>query len=385
MPRCNLCNRSFNGEDALLMHNKSKLHFKCTFPGCSRKYKTLLGRDKHESSHHRFNCSSCSQKFGSKEALEQHEGAKHPSPRHKCRYCDRRFATDEGRLSHQKAKHESRTAASSSYISSPSLYVHAPVVKPALVEKPSVNAVIDSSSSAPESSDGEDVSMTQSPKAQAATPKPAANFACGTCGEHVATILALEAHELQHKPDPCACTICERADKPCSCVICKRTNTSTSALVDEKVLDCVVSDEPEETVLLADSVGDVGLDVVEDSLVGSCDLVMTLESQGATDLSIDHSVPAHGMDSQDEQPLLELEREVDGERSHDLTPTYTPSTPRHSLDDPTCLSEVVINLTEGCSITNLQVDIAPMECDSIPCDLNVLEQVRSVILILDKC
>ncbi|KAG1769348.1 hypothetical protein EDD22DRAFT_869002 [Suillus occidentalis] len=242
------------------------------------------------------------------------------------------------------------------------------------MEQPSVNAVIESSSSTPESSDGEDVSMTQSPKSQVSTLKPAANFACGTCGERVATILALEAHELQHKPDPCACTICERADKPCNCVICKRTSTSALALVDEKVLDCVVSDEPGEIALLADEVGDIGLDVVEGSLVESCDLVMALESQGDIDLSIDRGVPAHGTDSRDEQPLLELEREVDGEHTRDLTPTCTPSTPRHSLDDPTCLFEVAINLTEGCSITNLQLDLTPMECDSIPCDLNVLEQ-----------
>jgi hypothetical protein len=231
-------------------------------------------------------------------------------------------------------------------------------MKPVLVEQPSVNVVLDALSTRESTSGsfgGKDVLMTQSPQVQVTTPKFAANFACGTCGEHVATILALEAHELQHKPDTCACTICERADKPCSCIICKRSSTLT-VLADEKILDCVVSDEPEETMLSADSLGAIEPNVVEDSLVGSCDLVMTLESQGATDPSVDRSVPAHGMDLQDEQPLTELERE------------------HNSLDDPTCLSEVAMNIAEECSITNLRLGFAPMECDTVPCDLNVLEQ-----------
>jgi hypothetical protein len=261
-------------------------------------------------------------------------------------------------------------------------------VRPALVEQPSVNAVLDSLStraSKPESSDGEDVLMTQSPKVQVIAPKSAANFACGTCGEPVATILALEAHELKHRPDTCACTICERADRPCNCIICKRTSTLT-VLADEKLVDCVVSDEPEETMLSSDSLGAINPNVVEDSLVGSCDLVMTLESQGATDPSVDRSVPAHDMDSQDEQPLPGPERGVCREHSRDLTPTHTtPLTLRHkhnNLDDPTCLSEVAMNVTEECSITNLQLGFAPMECDTIPCDLNVLEQVRFTIPML---
>lgn len=250
-------------------------------------------------------------------------------------------------------------------------------MKPAPVEQPSGNVVLDAlSTRESEPSDGEDVLMTQSPKVQVVAPKPAENFACGTCGERVATILALEAHESQHRFDSCACSICERADKPCNCIICKRTNTLT-VLVDEKLSNCVVSDEPEETVSSAGSLGAIEPKVVEDSLVGSCDLVMTLESQGATDPSVDLSVPAHGMDSQDEQSLLEPEREVCREHSHDLTPTHTPSTPCHkhnSLDDPTCLSEVAMHLTEECSVTNLKLGFAPMECDAIPCDLNVLEQ-----------
>jgi hypothetical protein len=45
-----------------------------------------------------------------------------------------------------------------------------------------------------------------------------------------------------------------------------------------------------------------------------------------------------------------------------------------SLDDPTCLSEVAMNLTEECGITDPQLGFAPMECDTIPCDRNVLEQ-----------
>lgn len=367
MPDCNICDRSFVDKNALRMHKESKHEYECTY--CDRMFKTLDGRDQHERTKHSFDCSTCNRQFGSKEALEQHEEAKHSG--YECRYCDREFTSDGARLQHQTAKHASQTVRPFSYLSSPSPYVQVSAVK-----QPSVNLILDSLSTRafePESSDGEEVLMTRSPKA---TPKSAANFACGTCGERVATILALEAHELQHRPDTCACTICERADRPCNCIICKRTSTLT-VLVDEKVLDCVVSDEPEETVLSADSLGAIEPNVVEDSLVGSCDLVMTLESQGATDPSVDRSIPVHGMDSQDEQPLPEPEREVYGEYCHDLTPTCTPITPHHkhnSLDDPTCLSEVAMNLTEECSITNLQLDFAPMECDTIPCDLNVLEQ-----------
>ncbi|KAG2751182.1 hypothetical protein P692DRAFT_20831395 [Suillus brevipes Sb2] len=377
MPSCNVCNRSFVDKNALRMHEKSKHECECTY--CHRAFRTLEGKYQHERSKHSLECSICNRQFVSNEALEQHKQAKHP-PIFECTYCDRAFKFNEARLQHENAKHASRTIGPYSYLSPPSLYMQVPAEEPAVVEQPIINAVLDSSSlgaSKLDSSSDEDVVMMQSPKAQVLTPKPAANFACGTCGEHVATIIALEAHELQHKPDTCACTICERADKPCNCVICKRTSTSTSALVDEKVLGCAVSDELEETVVSAVLFGDIEPDVVEEALAVSCDLVMELESQGGTDPSIDHGVPAHGMFARGEQPLLELEREVDGEHSHDLTPTCTPSTPRHkhsSIDDPTWLSEVAMNLTEGCGITNLPLEFAPMECDSIPCDLNVSEQ-----------
>jgi hypothetical protein len=241
------------------------------------------------------------------------------------------------------------------------------------VAQPNVNVVLGALSTqefAPEC-DGEEV-LTLSPMLQVAAPKPVANMTCGTCGEPFATIFALEAHKSQHRSGSCACTICERAVRPCNCIICKRTSSLTG-LVNEKPLDRVVSGECEETMLSADSLGGIEPKAVDDSLVGSCDLVMTLESQGVTDLSVDRSVLALNMDSQDEQPLPEPEFEVYREHSRDFTPTRAPSPPRHkhdSLDDPTCLSEVAMNLTEECGITNLQLGFAPMECDTI----HVLEQ-----------
>lgn len=356
------------------MHTESKHENECTY--CDRTFKTLDGRDQHERTKHSFNCSICNRQFGSKEALDQHEEAKHSG--YECRYCDKEFTSDGARIQHQNAKHAPRphNVYPSSYSSSLLPYVQA--AKPSPVEQPSVNVVLDSTrESTPESSDGEDVLMTQSPNVQATAPKPVPNFACGTCGELVATILALEAHELQkHRPDSYPFQICERADRPCNCIICERTSTLT-VLVNEKLLDHVVSDEPEETTLSADSLGAIEPKAVEDSLVGPCGLVVTLESQGATDPSVNRSVPAHGMDSQDEQPLPEPECEGYGEHAHDLTPTHTPLPPRHkrnSLDDPTCLSEVAMSLTEECNITNFQLGFASMECDTISCDLNVLEQ-----------
>jgi hypothetical protein len=241
------------------------------------------------------------------------------------------------------------------------------------VAQPNVNVVLGALSTqefTPEC-DGEEV-LTVSPMLQVAAPKPVANMTCGTCGEPFATIFALEAHKSQHRSGSCACTICERADRPCNCIICKRTSSLTG-LVNEKPLDRVVSGEPEEIMLSADSLGGIEPKAVDDSLVGSCDLVMTLESQGVTDLSVDRSVLALNMDSQDEQPLPEPEFEVYREHSRDFTPTRAPLPPRHkhdSLDDPTCLSKVAINLTEECGITNLQLGFAPMECDTI----HVLEQ-----------
>lgn len=349
------------------MHTESKHEIECTY--CDRTFRTSDGRDQHERTKHNFHCNICNRQFGSRESLDKHKEAKHSG--YECRYCDREFTSDGARIQHQNAKHAPRPHAPS-YLLSPPPYVQA--ATPAPVEQPNVNVVLDTLStrdSTPAHSDGEDVLMTQSPKVQATVPRPVANFACGSCGEPFATILALVAHESQHRPDTCACPICERADRPCNCIICKRTSTLTG-LVNEKPIDRVMIGEPEEITLSADSLGSIEPKAVEDSLVGSCDLVMTLESQGVTDPSVDRSVPASGMDLQDEQPLPEPEREVYGE--HNLTPTHTPLPPRHmhdSLDDSTCLSEVAMNLTEECSITNLQLGFAPMECDTIPCDLNV--------------
>lgn len=355
------------------MHTESKHEIECNY--CDRTFRTSDGRDQHERTKHSFDCNICNRQFSSREALDQHEEAKHP-PGYECRYCDKEFASDGARIQHQNAKHAPRPHASSYLFSLPP-YVQA--AKPAPVEQPNVNVVLDALStqeSIPECSDGEDILMTQSPMVEVTASKPMANFTCGTCGEPFATILALAAHESQHKSDTCACPICERADRPCNCIICKRTSTLTG-LVNEKPLDRAMSGEPEDTTLSADSLGGIEPKVVEDSLVGSCDLVMTLDPQGATDPSVDRSVPAHDMDLQNEQPSLEPEREVYGEHSHDLTPTHIPLPPRHnhdSLDDSTCLSEVAMNLTEECSITHLQLGFAPMECDTLPCGVNMLDQ-----------
>ncbi|KAG1729691.1 hypothetical protein EDB19DRAFT_109315 [Suillus lakei] len=381
MPVCNYCNRSFVDGQGLRMHTESKHQFECTH--CDRIFKTSDGRDQHERTKHTFHCSFCNREFRSQESLDQHEEAKHSG--YECRYCDKEFTSDGARIQHQNAKHGQHppTVHPSSYSFSLSSYAQVPAANPAPMEQPSVNVVLDALStqeSVPEASDGEDVLMTQSPMVQVTAPKPVANFACGICGEPVATILALEAHELQHKTNSCACQICERADSPCNCNICMRTSTPT--LLVNELLDSVMSGEREETMLPADSLGAIEPKAVGDSLVGSCDLVVAMESQDVTDPSVDRSDPAHAMDSQDEQPSLEQEREVDGERSHDLTLTHTPLPPRYKdndLDNPTCLSEVALNVTEECSITNLQLGFAPMECDTIPCDLDVLEQVRFVI------
>lgn len=338
------------------MHIEAKHEIEC--PHCDRIFRSPEARDQHERTKHNFRCNVCDRQFGSREALDQHEEAKHSG--YECKYCDKEFASDGARTQHQNAKHAPRPSSifASSYLSS--LPPYAQGLKPAPAEQPSGNIFLRASStreSKPESeSDGGDVSMAQTP----VEVKPVMNFACGTCGEAFATILALDAHVSRHGPDSCACTICERADRPCGCVICKRTDT----LVNETVLDRGVSGELEETALSVDSLGPIKL---EDSVVGSCDLVMTLESQGAIDSS------AHGMDVQDEEPSPELKHEVYGEPSHELTPTHSPLPPRHSLDDSTRLSEVVMNLTEECSITDLQLD-APMECDTVPYEVNVREQ-----------
>ncbi|KAG1868463.1 hypothetical protein F4604DRAFT_911311 [Suillus subluteus] len=392
MPVCNHCDRSFVDKNALRMHTESKHEIECTY--CDRTFRTSDGRDQHERTKHKFPCNTCNREFSSRESLDQHEEAKHKfhcnicnrefgsresldqheEAKHKfhCNICNRELTSVGALIQHQNAKHAPRPHASSYLFSLPP-YVQA--ATPAPVEQPNVN-VLDALSTRESTPDGEDVLMTQPPKVQVTAPKSVANFACGTCGEPFATILAMDAHESQHRPDTCACPICERADRPCNCIICKRTSTLTG-LVNEEPLDRVMSGESEETTLSADSLGGIEPKAVEDSLVGSCDLVMTPESQGVTDPSVDCSVPAHDMDSRDKQPLPEPEREVYGEYSHDLTPAHAPLPPRHkhnNLDDPTCLSEVTMNLSEECSITNLQLGFAPMECDTIPCDLNVLEQ-----------
>lgn len=337
------------------MHTESKHKIECTY--CDRTFKSSEARDQHERTKHNFSCNICDRQFGSREALDQHEEAKHSG--YECRYCDREFASDGARIQHQNAKHAPRPPSifASSYSSS--LPPYAQAVRPVPAEQPSVNIFLGASStreSKPESeSDGGDVLMAQTPPEV----KPEVNFACGACGEAFATILAFDAHVSRHGPDSCACTICERADRPCGCVICKRTDT----LVNETVLDRGVSGELEETALSVDSLGPVKR---EDSM--ACDFVMTLESQGTTDSS------AHDMDVQDEEPSPELKHEVYGGLSHDLTPTHSPLPPRHSLDDSTRLSEVVMSLTEESSITDLQLDTAPMECDTIPCEVNIREQ-----------
>ncbi|KAG2104388.1 uncharacterized protein F5147DRAFT_654471 [Suillus discolor] len=253
------------------------------------------------------------------------------------------------------------------------LFMHLPATAP--VEQPSVSIFGASFTQkpTPEHPDDKDVLMTQSPKVEVAAPNPVANFACGTCGKPVATIVALEAHESQHRVDSCACTICERAERPCNCNICKRTNTSTVS-VNEKVPDRVVTSEPEENTLPTDPLGAIEPKVVEDSLVGSCDLVMTLESQGATDLSVDCSVPVQGMYLQDQQSLVELESELCTKHSTSAQTPLPLHHEHHSLDDPMCPSDVAMKLTEESNVINPQSGFASMECDTIPCHPNVLEQ-----------
>lgn len=365
---CGICDRQFNSEEALDKHTEAKHCFPCGI--CNRQFSSEEALDQHRDAKHCFPCSICDRQFSSEEALDQHTEAKHP--RYECTYCDKEFTSDAARMQHQNAKHGSRprTVYAPSYLSPPySQAETAPVEQPSA----SIFGASFAQKPTPEHPDDKDVLMKRSPKVEVAAPNPVANFACGTCGKPVATIVALEAHELQHRVDSCACTICKRADGTCNCNICNRTNTSTVS-VNENLPDRVVTGEPEETTLSADSLGAIEPKVVEDSLVGSCDLVMALESQGATDLSVDRSVPAQGMYLQDQQSLMELEREVCAEHS---TPAQTPSPSHHehpSLDDPTCASDVAMNLTEESNVINPQSGFASMECDTIPCHPNVLEQ-----------
>ncbi|KAG1795327.1 uncharacterized protein HD556DRAFT_379621 [Suillus plorans] len=353
MPACKSCDRSFVDKNALRMHSeskhKSKRKFECTY--CNRAFKTLGGRDTHEEAKH--------------------------SRRFECGYCDKEFTSDGARIQHQNAKHgpRPRTVNAPSYLSKlRSQAAISPVKQPSV----SIFGALSTQKPTPEHSDDKDVLTTQSPKVEVAAPNTVANFACGTCGKPVATIVALEAHESEHRVDSCPCTICERADGPCNCNICKRTNTLTVS-VNEKVPDRVVTGEPEEATLPTDPLGAIEPKVVEDSLVGSCDLVMTLESQGATDLSVDCSIPAQGMYLQDQQSLIELEREVCTEH---LTPAQTPLPSlheHHSLDDPTCPSDVAMNLTEDPNVINPQSSFASMECDTIPCHPNVPDILHSML------
>ncbi|KAG2137404.1 uncharacterized protein EDB93DRAFT_765025 [Suillus bovinus] len=422
MPECNHCDRSFVDKQAVLMHTESKHGFECTH--CNRKFKTPDGRDEHERTKHAFRCDACNQYFGSQKALDSHDKAKHPPayecrycdrefrsqgalgshertkhnfhcdacnrefssqgaldshdeakhpPAYECRHCDEEFASDGARIQHQNKKHPPRPRAvrSSSAVLSPKP-TYSPAAPPTRVEKPSVNVfgTLSTPKSIPERSGGEDV---KPPKVEVAEPVVVANFACGTCGEFTATILALEAHESQHRLDSCACTICERAERPCNCNICKRTCTS----VNETLLDRVVIGEPEETTSSVDSPGDVELKAVEDSVVGSCDFVMSLESQEAIDPSVDRSGAAHGVYSHHDQPLTDLEHEVDGEQAHDLIPPLSPRQ-HQSLDDPTCLSDVDMNLTEESNTTDLQLGFAPVEYDAISCELDILDILHSM-------
>ncbi|KAG1741490.1 uncharacterized protein EDB91DRAFT_1130725 [Suillus paluster] len=358
MPACNICDRFFVDKNALRMHAESKHEYDCTY--CDRTFRTLDGRDQHERTKHNHNCRICDREFRSQESLEQHVEAKHSG--YECRYCNQEFASPDARNQHQNAKH--------TYPSS--LFGHSPAAKPAPVEQPSVNVILDALSTRepiPESSDGEkDVSMMQLPKAPVTAPKPVANFACGTCGEPVATILALAAHELQtHGTNSCTCQVCERAGGPCNCGICKRTSTSTVP-VNEKSLDNVVSSEPEEIPSSADSLGAIEPKAAEGSLVDSCDALV--ESQEVTDppLDIHHGISDDAMDLQDEQSSLGLERVVDGERSHGLTPTH----PHLSA----CYEDnIAVSLREECGITNLQSGVAHL---GSVLDLDVLEQHSAI-------
>lgn len=177
------------------------------------------------------------------------------------------------------------------------------------------------------SDDRSEVSIMQSPKVQVISPKSVANFACKTCGEHVATILALEDHELREHTEPCVCQICERAGQPCNCGICKRASTVIVLVEDEK---SPVNSEPDENACPVDSAGVIDLKAVEDPSIESRNSIVTVDFQEPIDPLLDEHR---------EQTLLDMEHVVDRESSSGLTsprPTSPPGNENDRLDSSTC-------------------------------------------------
>ena len=207
-------------------------------------------------------------------------------------------------------------------------------------------------------------------KEQVTAPKPVANFACGVCGEYFATILVLMDHESRDHAELCACQICERAGRPCSCGICQRAGTSSVLGENEK---SAVSSGPEQTALSLDSPGVIEPKAVEDS---SADTLIAVESQEFADPLVDdhRDLAKNAMASQDEQSLPDLEHRV---LPLSLFAIHSTSPPDYETDNIDFsihpISETDLKEEEGVS---LQSCIVRPECDSNPCGMDMLEQVR---------
>jgi hypothetical protein len=226
------------------------------------------------------------------------------------------------------------------------------------------------------SADQSEISVSQSPKLHVTAPKPVANFTCATCGEHFVTLFALVDHGRRGHTKSCACQICQRAGRPCSCGICKRASTSSAVSVEND--EFLVSGEPKEITFSVDSSGAIEPKAVEDLSTEFHDSLIAVESREPMDPVVDDHRDAAENTIVSRHEETSLDR-VNGELSSDLTsprPSSPPGYENDSLDSSTRQIPETDSKEEGAT---LQPYVVRPECGSVPCDMDMLEQVRFVI------
>ncbi|KAM6501680.1 hypothetical protein JOM56_001657 [Amanita muscaria] len=101
--KCNNCNKSFDTDQSILAHCRSKGHScnRCRLCSNERMFRSKQSLDQHQKAYHEY-CNNCERAFIDDEALNQHY---RNSPAHRdtyCFHCERLFADNAGREQHYR-------------------------------------------------------------------------------------------------------------------------------------------------------------------------------------------------------------------------------------------------------------------------------------------
>ncbi|KIJ63216.1 hypothetical protein HYDPIDRAFT_113827 [Hydnomerulius pinastri MD-312] len=258
---CDTCGEVLSSQHGLDQHcvDEHPPMFECQ--DCDREFPKEESLQQHRAAKHPdYPCYTCGTLFSSQQALEQHRTDKHP-PLFECQYCDREFKTIEGKQQHETVKHpsfecshcdkafssrnamvahaashrsyspygrSSQTSPYSTVSTSISTFPSSPVLEPAHAANTSGQESTPSTL-LPLSGDETDQTMVVREEYYA----PGSE---GSCPSEKNTVSNDDPSTTAREDvsSICECTVCERAGRPCSCTVCKRRPASpfTSAYGD---------------------------------------------------------------------------------------------------------------------------------------------------------